>query len=96
MKTKVMNTQVLLCIKGNKQNWSNFENISQISIFAVYDLQQNTAEIAKYCGNWTTWKFPILRDMPLCGMVVHVINVYFLINLFYNLFYDNSYIKIQT
>ena len=47
MKTKVMNTQVLLCIKGNKQNWSNFENISQISIYAVYDLQQNTAEIGR-------------------------------------------------
>ena len=28
-------------------------------------------------------------------MVVHVINVYYLINLFYNSFYDNSYIKIQ-
>ena len=28
-------------------------------------------------------------------MVVHVINVFYLINLFYNSFYDNSYIKIQ-
>ena len=89
MKTKVMNTQLLLCIKGNKQLvkfWKYFTD------FNFCGLQLT----AKYCGNWTTWKFPILRDMPLCGMVVHVINVYFLINLFNNLFYDNSYIKIQT